>query len=448
MKKKGMEYNYQEALAYLEGLNAFGIKPGLSRIRRLLELLDHPEKNYRAVHVTGTNGKGSVSAMLAAILRQSGIKTGLYTSPHLVSYTERMRVDGEDISEADFAACARAVKSCAEQLLAEGGEQPTQFEVLTAMAFLYFAECSAEYAVIEVGLGGLLDSTNVIVPDVSVITNVAMEHADRCGGTLLGIAHHKAGIIKEGVPLVTAADGEPLAVIEREAAEKQSKVFAWGRDFSSHGCAPCDGRAQEIEHSSPCLGGLPLRCRLPLLGEHQIINSAVAVTAAKILARKEPRITDGRIRNALAQVEWPGRFERMDIGNQCIVVDGAHNPAGMTELRKSLDAYFPGQQRVFLLGILKDKDIASMLRILLRAEDIAVITAPQSERTSDPAAVAASICAGYAEACADNAAALDRALALAGQGIGRLLCVAGSLYLIGGIRQMLLSKKAAGGIAE
>ena len=202
--------NYQEALDYLEGLNVFGVRLGLSRIKRLLELLDLPQERYRTIHVTGTNGKGSVSAMLESIIRRSGLHVGLYTSPHLFSYTERMQVNGQPISQQEFADCLSTIRE----------ECPTQFEVLTALAFFYFAMKQVDYAVIEVGLGGLLDSTNVIVPEVSVITNVALEHADRCGGTLEGVAEHKAGIIKSGVPVVTAATGLPLEIIRQKAEEK------------------------------------------------------------------------------------------------------------------------------------------------------------------------------------------------------------------------------------
>ena len=172
--------DYQEALSYLEGLNVFGIRLGLSRIKRLLELLDLPQERYRTIHVTGTNGKGSVSAMVESIIRRSGLHVGLYTSPHLSSYTERMQVNGQPISQQEFADCLSTIKEYVDQMMAEGEECPTQFEVLTALAFFYFAMKQVDYAVIEVGLGGLLDSTNVIVPEVSVITNVALEHADRC----------------------------------------------------------------------------------------------------------------------------------------------------------------------------------------------------------------------------------------------------------------------------
>lgn len=241
--------NYQEAISYLEGLKIFGIRLGLTRIERLLELLDMPQDRYRTIHVTGTNGKGSVSAMVEGALRRSGIHTGFYSSPHLVSYTERIRVDGQNISEQDFAEGMTVIRAKIEMMLAEGAECPTQFEVLTALGFYYFAKCQVEYAVIEVGLGGTLDSTNVITPEVSVITNVTMEHADKLGGTLQSIAENKAGIIKEGVPVVTAAKGEPLEVIRTVAEEKNADIFVAGEDFCSQFLS-CDGRTQKLEFTS------------------------------------------------------------------------------------------------------------------------------------------------------------------------------------------------------
>ena len=185
--------NYQEALEYLEDLNVFGVNLGLARIQRLMFLLGDPQKQYKTIHVTGTNGKGSVTAMLASCLQAAGIRTGMYISPHLSSYTERMVIDGQPVSKQQFAETLSVVRDICEFMQGEGDEHPTQFEVLTAAAFLLFQKAGVEYAVIEVGLGGLLDSTNVIVPEVSVITNVTFEHADKCGGTLEGIATHKAG---------------------------------------------------------------------------------------------------------------------------------------------------------------------------------------------------------------------------------------------------------------
>ena len=210
--------NYSAALAYLESLGTFGIQLGLKRIEALLAELGNPERRFRSIHVTGTNGKGSTTALLAAILHAAGIRTGMYTSPHLVDYPERMTMEGQEISRDEFAAMIGKTRLAAEAIQARGMESPTEFEVLTAAAFLWFAEKQVEMAVVEVGLGGLLDSTNVICPVASVITNVTLEHTDRCGGTVAEIAAHKAGIIKIGAPVFTGATGEALAVIEAAAA--------------------------------------------------------------------------------------------------------------------------------------------------------------------------------------------------------------------------------------
>ena len=356
--------NYQEALSYMEHLNIFGIQLGLGRIKYLMELLGNPQDKYRTIHITGTDGKGSTSAMLASILTQSGLTTGLYTSPHLVSYTERMQIDGELISEEAFADCISRVREKVEIMLADGQEQPTLFEVITAAAFLYFADKKVDYAVIEVGLGGLLDSTNVITPEVSVITNVTMEHADKCGGTLQGIAHHKAGIIKPGVPVVTAAKGEALEIILKEAEEKGSDVFVAGRDFQTQ-LTGFDGRVQHMGMLSEIFGIDNMEYDLQMLGSYQAENSSLAVITALLLGQGEESVTFESIRKGISLVQWPGRFERMDKGDTRIVIDGAHNPAGMTVLRQSLDYYFKDEKRVLLLGILKDKDIKTMLDILL-----------------------------------------------------------------------------------
>ncbi|WP_288840732.1 folylpolyglutamate synthase/dihydrofolate synthase family protein [uncultured Mitsuokella sp.] len=432
--------NYQEAISYLEGLKIFGIRLGLTRIERLLELLGRPQDRYRTVHVTGTNGKGSVSAMVEGALRRSGIHTGFYSSPHLVSYTERIRVDGQAISEQDFAEGMTVIRAKIDLMLAEGAECPTQFEVLTALGFYYFAKCQVEYAVIEVGLGGTLDSTNVITPEVSVITNVTMEHADKLGGTLQSIAENKAGIIKDGVPVVTAAKGEPLAVIRAVAEEKSADIFVAGEDFSSKFIS-CDGRVQQLEFSSELLGIDHQLYELHLLGVHQVENSAVALMTLRLLHNIDARLTMETVTEALRLVSWPARFERLDFGAQTVIVDGAHNPAGMRALRSSLDAIFPAEERVLLLGILKDKDIDAMLHILLRPNDTVVVTVPQSERADSAADLLRRVAPAvqHVEAFDDNEEALDRALELANG--EKLLVIAGSLYLVGGVREMLLQRK-------
>lgn len=426
--------NYQESLQYLDELNKFGMKLGLSRIEKLVEAMDNPQLHYKTIHVTGTNGKGSVCSMLSSVLTRSGIKTGLYISPHLVSYTERIQIDGCPISEADFADCVSAVRVFADKMVEDGGESPTQFEVITAAAFLYFAINQVEYAVIEVGLGGLLDSTNVVQPEICVITNVTFEHAQYCGGTLEGIAHHKAGIIKDGVPVVTAAKGMPLDVIQQTAEEKNSDIFVAGSEFSSV-FIRFDGEYQYLSFVSELLG-ISFEYKLKMLGDHQVENSSLAIITACVLANSDERITRQNIIEGLASAKWPARFEVLNIKGQKIVIDGAHNPAGMKVLRHNLDKYYPEQNRVILLGILKDKDIDTMLKELLREGDEVVITVPDSDRRADPDFIAGKIHDHHVETYSNMKDALDEARFLARD--GKLLCLTGSLYLTGELRDIIL----------
>ncbi len=432
--------NYQEALAYLDQLSSFGIKPGLQRITRLLELLDFPQEKYHIVHVTGTNGKGSASVMLASVLQCSDLRTGLYTSPHLSDYTERIQIDGQPIDEQAFADCLDAVRVYAEQIQREGMEGPTQFEVLTATAFFYFAIQQVEYAVIEVGLGGLLDSTNVAVPVISVITNVSMEHAQWCGGTLEGVARHKAGIIKEAVPVVTAAKGEALEIIRSVAEKKASDIFVEGEDFNVEVVSrDCSG--QVMEFSTELLGISHSPYELQLLGTYQRENSAVARMAAELLRNLDERITSDSILQGLKLASWPGRFEIMEDDGRKVLLDGAHNPGGMAAFRESLDTYFPEGVRVFVLGILKDKEIDTMLKSLLRPEDFVIATTPDSDRAAEASFLADK--ARTLVSCVDLQEKPEQAFA---RGLelshGEVpLIVTGSLYLIGSIRQMLLEKR-------
>ena len=436
---------YQQALDYLASLNRFGMRLGLSRILRLAELLGNPQDAYKTIHITGTNGKGSVSALTAAALSASGLRTGLFTSPHLSKYNERMRVDGADISDEDFARVLARTRDAAEQIIAEGGESPTQFEVLTAAAFLYFAEQKVDYAVIEVGLGGLLDSTNIITPVACVITNVALEHADMCGGTLAGVAEHKAGIIKEDVPVVTAAKGMPLDVIRRTAREKRAPLYVMGEDFALRELSQTL-EGQTLSLDAPALSLSDCRYAISLVAPYQAENSAVAVTLLFVLAQNDTRISTSKAVQSFLRTAWPGRFERMDVGTQKVIVDGAHNPAGAKALREALDSVFPVEPRVFLLGILHDKAVEEILDILLRPEDVVVVTQPDSERAELPERLLQSVrkYARQAETEPDRGRALAHAFAAAK---GKLLCCTGSLYLIGDLRERIVAWKEGAGDA-
>lgn len=383
--------NYGGALAYLDGLNVFGIRPGLERIEKIVERLGAPHENYATVHVTGTNGKGSVCAMLAEILKASGRRVGLFTSPHLESYCERIRVDGADISEAEFAAAVEAVRAC--------GVEATQFEVLTAVAFEYFSRRKVDVAVIEVGLGGLLDSTNVVRPEVSVITNVALEH-ERILGDLAGIARNKAGIIKAGVPCVTGATGLALEIIRAVAAEKNSRLY-------------------EVS--------APVDVKINLAGGYQRFNAAVAIRTAEVLG-----VADGFIREGLERVEWAGRFEI--IGD--VILDGAHNPHGAKALRSSLDEWYPNGRRAWIFGALADKNFDAMAGILFRAGDFVIVTPPDSERAATAEMLLASLTSRGVEAVA--LADLAAAVAMLKGFTAEVKIVAGSLYLIGAARRFFV----------
>jgi len=430
--------NYDQSLNYLETLAAFGIKPGLTRIEKLLELMGRPQLRYRTIHVTGTNGKGSTTAMLAAILKAAGIKTGMYTSPHLVSYTERFLIDGQTVSQEEFAAALTETAHHVEMMMAAGEEQPTEFEVLTAAAFHYFAQKGVEWAVIEVGLGGLLDSTNVIIPRVSVITNVMLDHTDRCGTTLQEIAFHKAGIIKPGIPVVTAAAEEALGVILGKAAECQAPVYQIGLDFQAVRLGN-QGTVQKIHVTAPEFEFSEV-IDLPLIGVYQVENCANAVMAALCLENDEPRITVAAIHAGLQGVVWPGRAEVL--GNDPVtIIDGAHNPAGAKALRDTLNSVFPGRPVTFLFGVLRDKDRHGIITELILPTDTVVAVSPLSPRAMPPAELAAEISAVHIEIADTIAAGLQRARILAGA--DGIVCAAGSLYLIGVVRSLIVDNQPA-----
>lgn len=427
---------YKQALEYLAVINKFGMNFGLERIEKLLELMNHPERCFKVIHVTGTNGKGSTSAMLASILQAAGIKTALYTSPHLWEYTERMVVNGHQISRDAFAAAIEHTTDIVTEMVTNGWEHPTEFEILTAAAFDYFATAGVEYAVVEVGMGGLLDSTNVVMPEVAIITNVTLEHTDRLGKTVVEIAHQKAGIIKQNTAVVTAAKGDALAVIQATAVAKAAPLFVLGQDFFSNSTS-VDGLQQDVmietsQHDN--LGEFTVN----LLGRHQVENSAVAVMAALVLAEGESRITLAAIRAGLENVQWPGRFEVLD-RHPTVIIDGAHNPDGARVLRETLDDIFPGKEIVFLLGILADKDVAGITATLVRCQDDAVIVRPLSDRAADPAEIVGNLAAKRIELAETIDQGYAKACSLAGK--DGVVCVAGSLYLIGPARKVIYKSR-------
>ena len=425
--------NYTETLAYLDSLGKFGINLGMERIEDLLKELNNPEQKVRTIHVTGTNGKGSVTSMITNILLVSGLKVGKFTSPHLVRYNERIEVDGKEISDEDFALVVTAVRRAVESVMAKGTDQPTQFEVLTAAAFLHFALQKLDYAVIEVGLGGLWDSTNVITPVVSVITNVSLDHTDRCGKTVEEIAMQKAGIIKDGVPVVTAAEGEALGPIQAMSLFKQAPLYIYGKAFTGQEVTS----SMEGQTFTLSAGDYHSNYEVKLPGAHQILNTAVAVVAAKLASKQDSRINELALHQGVALTKWPGRLERIS-QNPDVILDGAHNPAGAAVLRAALDKYYSGKKICFIFGMMGDKDISQVITTLFRKEDtIYTVRADEGERAAEPEALAEQI-GSQAKAMHDLAAAYKTALAEVGE--DGLVCVCGSLYLVGTFKKMLLNQ--------
>jgi len=428
------EKRYAEATAFLFGLRRFGWRPGLETIRRLLDLVGNPQLRLPAVHVGGTNGKGSTAAMLASILRAAGYRTGLYTSPHLASFTERIRVDGAPIGEEEVARLAAELSAaCAGRFFESPpppppGQlpHPTFFELTTAMAFLHFVRQGTEVAVVEVGLGGRLDATNVIRPRAALLTNVGFDHREYLGETIEEIAQEKAGIVKPGVPVLTTADGAALEVIRRAAAERGSplavvaELYRWRlRD------ADISGSVFDLEGPGGRYPGL----RIPLPGRHQVGNAVLAVAAAECLATQGFRVQADALREGLQAVRWPGRLQVLP-GAPRIILDGAHNPPGAQALGEFLaDRRSELGRLVLVFGVLRDKDWRTMLSQLLPAADALVLTRPPSDRQEDPDAVRAALSVALPVSVAPEVAdAIAAARSLAGPA-GTVL-VTGSLYTV------------------
>jgi dihydrofolate synthase/folylpolyglutamate synthase len=356
-------------IEWWEETKKLGMRPGLDSIKTLLRLLGSPQDEYRSVHVTGTNGKGSTSAMAASILRESGHRVGLFTSPHLSSWTESVNVDGDDVSVENMDAVLGVVRSKVDELDGLGVRHPTHFEVLVAACFLYFKERRVDYAVIEVGMGGRDDATNVIPSSVSVLTNVSLEHTAWLGDTVEEIARVKAGILREGTAIVTAAaQPEVINVLETVAAEKDSKLIRVGQDYVPIP-SMIDLGSQGFHLVTPDSQINDLR--IPLLGIHQVLNAACAVAAVSYLG--DPKVNEGTIREGLRKVIWPGRFEIV-ARKPLVILDCAKDARAAERLKETVRTYLPGLDVFTVFGVSSDKDIGSMVRSLADVTGRFIIT--------------------------------------------------------------------------
>lgn len=429
----GMSPAGKVARDFFQSRLRFGIRPGLERTKALLAALGDPQRRLRFAHVAGTNGKGSVCACLASALQAAGYRTGLYTSPHLMDYPERIRVDGVPIDDGSLARAVDEIRVIVQAFPQD--LQPTEFEVLTAVALLYFTRARVDVVVWETGLGGRLDATNVVFPEVAVITNVDLDHTDVLGKRVEQIAYDKAGIIKSGVPVVTGAAGPALAVIEQAAAERCAPLRRMGADFFgvSEGAHGLSGQRMTYLGAVRDLPGLWLR----MSGRYQVANAAVALAALECMRETGWDLPDASIRSGLAGAFWPGRFDVWQMaGKTRLVLDGAHNPAGARALAESLREAGVSEYDL-VLGIFKDKDVRGIVEHLAKGPARRVwATAPRSPRAADPG-VLARLLADDADSTAivRQAATVEDALAQAvdeaEHETGRVIVVAGSLTTAG-----------------
>jgi len=419
---------YAEALARLLALRGgehAGMRPGLERIETLLQALGNPERRYTLVQVGGTNGKGSVAAMLAAMLRADGRRVGLYTSPHLVSFRERIRVDGEPIAEDDVADGFDAIATLVARLDA------TMFEATTALALDHFARESVDVAVLEVGLGGRLDATTVGTPALTALSRIDLDHQEVLGSTLAAIAAEKAAIIRAGVAVSAAQAPEAANVLDARAAAVGVPLMMEGRELSVRVRAR-DADGQVLDCAGPGWGIDAVR--VSLRGVYQPSNALVALAAARTLG-----VAEAALREGLAHVRWPGRFDVLRAGDRTVVLDGAHNPAGAQALAASLAAWFGDTPLTLVFGALRDKDARGMLAALAPRARRVILTASSSGRAARPETLRQALPAGTAAELAESA---REALALAAREPRTpIICIAGSLSLLGDVLRATLGDK-------
>ncbi len=422
---------YEESLAFLNAPVYSQTRPGLAPVTELMHELGDPQDGLKYVHIAGTNGKGSTASFIERILREAGYRTGLYTSPYLMRFTERMRVCGQEISKDDLTRLTTKVKDAVDRITAQGHTAPTIFEMVTAVAFLYFREQKCDIIVLEVGMGGRLDATNIIKEsEISVITAIDFDHMNFLGDTIGEIAYEKAGIIRNNGIVVSfpqRADAEK--VLREVCAEENAGLYIADpgpvlleANIRGQRFRLADGREFHIS----------------LLGSYQIRNAAVAVLAMDLLTARGWRLTPDSLARGLENARWPGRFELMST-NPMILVDGAHNPNGVEALARGLRTLFPGRKFTFIAGVLADKDYTSMLRVVEPLASRFLTVTPDSERALAASELAQDLRADGFKAVSFRSVSAAAETALS-EYPDEIICAFGSLYFIGDIRRVFLDK--------
>jgi dihydrofolate synthase/folylpolyglutamate synthase len=452
-----IDQKYEDALDFLYSFIDYSLKRNfrnaaekfnLDRMRQFMGFLGDPQEDYDIIHVAGTKGKGSVSSLCASALASEGYRVGLYTSPHMVSFTERIRINDQEISKADVVDVIAQLTPVTEKV-----PEITTFELMTAMAFLYFSQQKVDYGVFEVGLGGRLDATNIVNPLISVITSISYDHVKILGDTLSEIAGEKGGIIKEGIPVVVAPQKEEARLkLEQISQERNAPMIQVGRDYlyaaDSHSLdnqhflvwTPDEqSMVDEFIESGGRDIWSPLRLRIPLLGFHQVENAATAYAALKTAEKLGLKISQDSIRNGFANVKWPGRMEVLH-NHPTIVLDSAHNRYSALRLRQALDDYFPGLPVVMVFGASEDKDIEGMYQELLPRVRRVITT-----QSIHPRAIEAEKLVALAHRFGRSALAvtpIEDALDLALQEAGQeaVVLVTGSVFVVAAVREIFSNK--------
>ncbi len=421
--------NYGEALQYIHGTLKFGSKLGLDNIRTLLHYMDNPHQKLQYIHVAGTNGKGSTSAMMASILREQGYRAGLFISPYIEEFTERIQINREKISKQDLARITANVKATIEKMIADGCNHPTEFEIVTAIAFRYFYEQQCDIVVLEVGLGGRFDATNVIESSlVSVITSISMDHTEYLGDTIDKIAYEKSGIIKPNSTVVVYPDQHPdaLEVIKQTAREQHAQLIISNNSNYTVVSDTIEGIRFHYKDYKDI--------EIPLLGLHQVKNAMTAITAIEALSEySNMSISSDSIKIGLKKVTWPGRLEVLGV-QPLFIIDGAHNIAGINALKTALEKYRDARKIVFIIGMLRDKAYETCVSEIASMADLIITTTPQNPRAL-PAKELGSIVKQYSKNVRiENNIQKVIQMAVEHATTNDLICCFGSLYLIGEIK--------------
>lgn len=367
---------YNSTVSYLYSLQKYGIKLGLSNTNKLMDILGNPQNSFKSVHIAGTNGKGSTSAAIASILQKNGFRVGLFTSPHLASFTERIRINNTHIEESEVMEIASFIHNA----ITYTDLNPTFFEFVTAMAFYYFSRKNVDWTVIETGMGGRLDATNVILPEVSIITNVSLDHCEFLGSNILDITNEKAGIIKPGIPVITASNIPEVVKRLSEIAEiNGSGIHVYGKDFSGSLLLMDDKKISFDYSGYENYSGLSIS----LTGKYQLYNACTAVRTIELLREKGLLISESSIRKGLLNVKLEGRLEKVS-DFPPIFIDGAHNPEAADKLSDSVINIFQDKKIILIVGIMDDKDISGILRPLAVIAESIIFTKPGYERAASP----------------------------------------------------------------